>query len=49
MVSVMTESGVSRNSLIGHGGRDRDRTCDAYHVNEPDPDPSEPIGSKSNA
>ena len=31
-VSGMNESESSRNPLIGHGGRDRDRTCDPYHV-----------------
>ena len=31
-VSGMTGSGSVCNSLSGHGGRDRDRTCDPYHV-----------------
>ena len=31
-VPGMTDSGNSRKSLSGHGGRDRDRTCDPYHV-----------------
>ena len=32
MVSDMTDSESFSNSLSDHGGRDRDRTCDPYHV-----------------
>ncbi len=46
-VSVMTPSVSSSKSLIGHGGRDRDRTCDPYHVNEDKAEPSEPTVAKS--
>jgi hypothetical protein len=31
-VSSVADSGIARNSLTGSGGRDRDRTCDPYHV-----------------
>ena len=31
-MSEVTSLGSSRNSLTGNGGRDRDRTCDPYHV-----------------
>lgn len=46
-VPAVTASGTVRNSRIDIDGRDRHRTCDPFHVNELDPDPSEPTASQS--
>jgi hypothetical protein len=40
-------SRVARDSLTENGGRDRDRTCDPYHVNEPKAEALEPIMGQS--